>query len=65
MSELTVGVVGAGWMATDCHIPAFTSHPRTRVVAVAERADDRRATHDGVVSGPASPARGNTAETTA
>jgi len=30
MSELAVGVVGAGWMATDYHMPAFTSHPRTR-----------------------------------
>ena len=44
MSELTVGVVGAGWMATDYHIPAFTSHPSTRVVAFAERDDDRRST---------------------
>lgn len=44
MTELTVGVVGAGWMATDYHVPAFTSHPRTRVVAFAERNDDRRAT---------------------
>ncbi|WP_336338328.1 Gfo/Idh/MocA family protein [Haloarcula brevis] len=43
MSELAVGVVGAGWMATDYHIPAFTSHPDTRVVAVAERDADRRA----------------------
>ncbi|WP_262178037.1 Gfo/Idh/MocA family protein [Haloarcula laminariae] len=42
MTELAVGVVGAGWMATDYHIPAFTSHPRTRAVAVAERDDDRR-----------------------
>ena len=43
MSELAVGVVGAGWMATDYHIPAFTSHPDTRVVAFAERDEDRRA----------------------
>ncbi|KAA9396494.1 gfo/Idh/MocA family oxidoreductase [Haloarcula sp. CBA1130] len=42
MSELAVGVVGAGWMATDYHIPAFTGHPRTRVVAFAERDGDRR-----------------------
>jgi predicted dehydrogenase len=42
MSELAVGVVGAGWMATDYHIPAFESHPRTRVVAVAERDEERR-----------------------
>jgi predicted dehydrogenase len=42
MSELAVGVVGAGWMATDYHIPAFTSHPDTRVVAVAERDESRR-----------------------
>ncbi|WP_324664348.1 Gfo/Idh/MocA family protein [Haloarcula sediminis] len=44
MTELAVGVVGAGWMATDYHVPAFTSHPRTRVVAFAERDSDRRAT---------------------
>ena len=44
MSELTVGVVGAGWMATDYHIPAFTSHPNTRVVAFAERDEARRRT---------------------
>ena len=44
MRELAVGVVGAGWMATDYHIPAFTNHPRTRVVAVAERDADRRQT---------------------
>ncbi|WP_324759907.1 Gfo/Idh/MocA family protein [Haloarcula sp. GH36] len=42
MTTLAVGVVGAGWMATDYHIPAFESHPRTRVVAVAERDDERR-----------------------
>jgi predicted dehydrogenase len=42
MSELAVGVVGAGWMATDYHVPAFTSHPRTRVVAFAERDPSRR-----------------------
>jgi predicted dehydrogenase len=42
MTELAVGVVGAGWMATDYHVPAFTSHPRTRVVAFAERDPDRR-----------------------
>ncbi|MFC7068759.1 Gfo/Idh/MocA family protein [Halobaculum lipolyticum] len=44
MSKLTVGVVGAGWMATDYHIPAFTSHPHTRVVAFAERDEARRRT---------------------
>ena len=44
MTELAVGVVGAGWMATDYHVPAFASHPRTRVVAFAERDDARRAT---------------------
>lgn len=43
MTELAVGVVGAGWMATDYHVPAFTSHPRTRVVAFAERDSSRRA----------------------
>ncbi|MFC7138058.1 Gfo/Idh/MocA family protein [Halobaculum litoreum] len=44
MSKLAVGVVGAGWMATDYHIPAFTSHPDTRVVAFAERDEPRRRT---------------------
>ena len=43
MTELAVGVVGAGWMATDYHVPAFSAHPDTRVVAVAERDVDRRA----------------------
>ncbi|MDS0284534.1 Gfo/Idh/MocA family protein [Haloarcula onubensis] len=52
MTELAVGVVGAGWMATDYHVPAFTSHPRTRVVAVAERDPDRRATVERELSLP-------------
>jgi len=52
MTELAVGVVGAGWMATDYHVPAFTSHPRTRVVAFAERDDGRRATVAGELSLP-------------
>jgi predicted dehydrogenase len=42
MTTLAVGVVGAGWMATDYHIPAFESHPQTRVAAVAERDAERR-----------------------
>lgn len=52
MSRLAVGVVGAGWMATDYHVPAFTSHPDTRVVAFAERDDDRRSTVEGELSMP-------------
>ncbi|MDS0261411.1 Gfo/Idh/MocA family oxidoreductase [Haloarcula sp. S1CR25-12] len=52
MTELAVGVVGAGWMATDYHVPAFTSHPRTRVVAFAERDDGRRATVERELSLP-------------
>ena len=44
MTALAVGVVGAGWMATDYHIPAFSDHPRTTVVGFAERNDDRRET---------------------
>jgi hypothetical protein len=36
MSELGVGVVEAGWMVTDYHIPAVDSHPQTRVVERAE-----------------------------
>ncbi|MBX0322109.1 Gfo/Idh/MocA family oxidoreductase [Halomicroarcula sp. F13] len=52
MTELAVGVVGAGWMATDYHVPAFTSHPRTRVVAFAERDDARRAAVEGDLSVP-------------
>ena len=52
MAELAVGVVGAGWMATDYHVPAFTSHPRTRVVAVAERDPDRRAAVEADLSLP-------------
>lgn len=52
MSELAVGVVGAGWMATDYHIPAFTSHPDTRVVAFAERDEERRRTVESEQSLP-------------
>lgn len=52
MSKLTVGVVGAGWMATDYHIPAFTSHPNTRVVAFAERDEARRRTVESDLSLP-------------
>ncbi|TQQ82254.1 Gfo/Idh/MocA family protein [Halonotius roseus] len=52
MTTLTVGVVGAGWMATDYHVPAFTSHPRTRVVAFAERDDSRRSTVEEELSVP-------------
>ena len=52
MSRLAVGVVGAGWMATDYHVPAFGSHPQTQVVAFAERNDDRRSTVEGELSLP-------------
>jgi len=52
MTRLAVGVVGAGWMATDYHVPAFSSHPRTRVVAFAERDDARRATVEDDLSLP-------------
>lgn len=52
MTTLAVGVVGAGWMATDYHVPAFTSHPRTRVVAFAERDDSRRSTVEKDLSVP-------------
>ncbi|GGO01044.1 MULTISPECIES: Gfo/Idh/MocA family protein [Haloarcula] len=52
MTELAVGVVGAGWMATDYHVPAFTSHPDTRVVAVAERDDARRSAVERDLSVP-------------
>jgi len=52
MTELAVGVVGAGWMATDYHVPAFTSHPRTRVVAFAERDSNRRAAAEKELSLP-------------
>jgi predicted dehydrogenase len=39
-------------MATDYHVPAFTSHPRTRVVAFAERDAARRSTVEGELSVP-------------
>ncbi|MBV0923950.1 Gfo/Idh/MocA family oxidoreductase [Halomicroarcula limicola] len=52
MTELAVGVVGAGWMATDYHVPAFTSHRRTRVTAFAERDDARRETVEADLSLP-------------
>lgn len=42
MSGYSVGVVGAGWMATDYHIPAYRDHGSTRVVAVAELNESRR-----------------------
>lgn len=43
VQQFDVGVVGAGWMATDYHIPAYEAHEATRVVAVAERDAERRA----------------------
>lgn len=52
MTTLAVGVVGAGWMATDYHVPAFTAHSRTRVVAFAERDADRRSTVEADLSVP-------------
>ncbi|WP_135301894.1 Gfo/Idh/MocA family protein [Haloarcula amylovorans] len=52
MTELAVGVVGAGWMATDYHVPAFTSHRNTRVAAFAERDDARRETVEADLSLP-------------
>lgn len=52
MTTLAVGVVGAGWMATDYHVPAFSSHSRTRVVAFAERDETRRATVEQDLSLP-------------
>ncbi|MUV89287.1 gfo/Idh/MocA family oxidoreductase [Halapricum sp. CBA1109] len=52
---LSVGVVGAGWMATDYHVPGFDSHPETRVVAFAEASDDRRATVAAELSLPGYP----------
>jgi predicted dehydrogenase len=42
MDEFAVGVVGAGWMATDYHIPAYRDHPSSRVVAVADVTPARR-----------------------
>lgn len=42
MSGFEVGVVGAGWMATDYHIPAYRDHGSTRMVAVAELNESRR-----------------------
>jgi len=42
MSDFDVGVVGAGWMATDYHIPAYRDHPSTAVRAIAEVNAERR-----------------------
>jgi predicted dehydrogenase len=55
MTRLAVGVVGAGWMATDYHIPAFETHPNTRVAAFAEQNGDRRATVEAAQSLPGYP----------
>ncbi|WP_254273463.1 Gfo/Idh/MocA family protein [Haloarcula marina] len=55
MTKLAVGVVGAGWMATDYHVPGFDSHPDTRVVAFAERDDTRRASAESELSLPGYP----------
>jgi predicted dehydrogenase len=42
MGRDRVGIVGAGWMATDYHIPAYRDHSETEVVAVAELNPSRR-----------------------
>jgi len=42
MGTFDVGVVGAGWMATDYHVPTFRDHPATRVRAIAEVDAERR-----------------------
>lgn len=44
MSETArVGVVGAGWWSTMCHIPALLANPRARVVGVADPDPERLA----------------------
>ncbi len=38
---LRVGILGAGWVAGDRHMPAYAAHPRTQVVAVCDRNPER------------------------
>ncbi len=41
VSRLRVGIVGAGWVATARHIPAFRLHPAVDLVAVCDHNADR------------------------
>jgi predicted dehydrogenase len=43
MSALRVGLVGAGWWATEHHLPALLAHPNAVVTAVADRDAERAA----------------------
>src|SRR5262245_19041098 len=38
---LRVGVIGAGWVAVDRHVPAYRAHPHADVVALYDRQVDR------------------------
>lgn len=42
MSDLNVGIVGAGSIAEHAHIPAYRSHPKVNLWSVAEVDDTRR-----------------------
>ena len=41
MASLRVGIVGAGWVATNRHIPAFRQDARARIVAIADHSSGR------------------------
>jgi len=43
LNPLRVGVIGAGWVATERHIPSFRRHPKADVVALVDRHADRAA----------------------
>lgn len=44
MARVRVGVIGAGWWATQAHLPALVAHPRCDVTALADPHPDRLAT---------------------
>lgn len=41
---IRVGVVGAGWVARERHIPAFKRDPRARLIAIADHSPERAQT---------------------
>ena len=36
MSQARIALVGTGWWATECHLPALKAHPAARIVAVCD-----------------------------
>ena len=40
-NALRVGIVGAGWVAADRHLPAYLRHPDVEIVAIHDRRSER------------------------